>query len=63
MTSSTPTLFKPLPGADGASIDIFFNDRALTVQGGRSVAAALLAAGVSRFRATPVLAHLARLTA
>jgi predicted molibdopterin-dependent oxidoreductase YjgC len=54
MTSSTHTLFRPLPGADAASIDIFFNDRALTVPGGRSVAAALLAAGVSRFRATPV---------
>ncbi|KMZ12321.1 Opine oxidase subunit C [Candidatus Burkholderia humilis] len=54
MTSSTPTLFKPLPGANDASIDIFFNDQPLQVQSGRSVAAALLAAGVSRFRATPV---------
>ncbi|WP_244851731.1 MULTISPECIES: (2Fe-2S)-binding protein [unclassified Caballeronia] len=54
MTSSTPSLFKPLPGADSANIDIFFNGQALSVPGGRSVAAALLAAGVSRFRATPV---------
>jgi D-hydroxyproline dehydrogenase subunit gamma len=49
-----PSLFKPLDGAPRADIEIFFNGAALTVQGGRSVAAALLAAGVARFRATPV---------
>src|SRR3954467_12139123 len=51
------TLFKVLPGAEGAAVTnvaIWFNDQPLTVPGGRSVAAALLAAGVSRFRATPV---------
>lgn len=50
--TSTP-LFRALPGAD-APIDIWFNDRPLRVPGGRSVAAALLAAGIDRFRATPV---------
>jgi D-hydroxyproline dehydrogenase subunit gamma len=55
MTSQTThSLFKPLQGTESASIDIWFNDKPLSVQGGRSVAAALLAAGVSRFRATPV---------
>ncbi|EIF32809.1 hypothetical protein BCh11DRAFT_00544 [Burkholderia sp. Ch1-1] len=56
-TQSTHTLFKPLPGAQGAAaanVAIWFNDQPLSVPGGRSVAAALLAAGVSRFRATPV---------
>lgn len=51
------TLFKPLPSAQGgtvAHVEIWFNDQALSVPGGRSVAAALLAAGVARFRATPV---------
>lgn len=51
-------LFKPLP-AEGAPHEsalarIWFNDQPLAVPAGRSVAAALLAAGVSRFRATPV---------
>ncbi|MGI4985188.1 MAG: (2Fe-2S)-binding protein [Janthinobacterium lividum] len=41
----------PLPDAD---ITLWFDDRPLAVPGGRSVAAALLAAGVRRFRATPV---------
>jgi D-hydroxyproline dehydrogenase subunit gamma len=35
-------------------IQIWFNDAPLNVPGGRSVAAALLVAGVQRFRATPV---------
>jgi predicted molibdopterin-dependent oxidoreductase YjgC len=35
-------------------IQIWFNDQLLNVPSGRSVAAALLAAGVQRFRATPV---------
>jgi len=52
--TSTP-LFKTLPGAD-APVRIWFNDRSMRVPGGRSVAAALLAAGVTRFRATPVSA-------
>ncbi|MFM0172220.1 (2Fe-2S)-binding protein [Paraburkholderia sediminicola] len=56
-TQSTHTLFKPLPGAQGAAathIAIWFNDQPLSVPGGCSVAAALLGAGISRFRATPV---------
>jgi hypothetical protein len=54
---STHTLFKPLADAQvaaAANVDIWFNDQPLSVPGGRSVAAALLASGVSRFRATPV---------
>jgi len=35
-------------------VQIWFNDQPLNVPSGRSVAAALLAAGVQRFRATPV---------
>ena len=35
-------------------VQIWFNGQPLNVPGGRSVAAALLAAGVQRFRATPV---------
>jgi len=56
MTSQTiHTLFKPLPNEQGAAaIEIWFNDRLLTVAAGRSVAAALFAVGISRFRATPV---------
>ncbi|MGN6319617.1 (2Fe-2S)-binding protein [Trinickia sp.] len=50
---STHSLFKPLTDAD-APVDIWFNDEPLQVPGERSVAAALLAAGVSRFRSTPV---------
>ena len=40
--------------AEATTIQIWFNDQPLSVPGGRSVAAALLAAGVQRFRATPV---------
>ena len=53
-------LFRVLPPATGtdaqpeATIQIWFNDQPLNVPGGRSVAAALLAVGVQRFRATPV---------
>jgi predicted molibdopterin-dependent oxidoreductase YjgC len=46
-----------LPDAQAAAtanVAIWFNREPLFVPGGRSVAAALLAAGVSRFRATPV---------
>jgi len=56
MTSSS--LFKMLPSAApalaDAPIEIWFNDIPLKVPGARSVAAALLASGVRRFRATPV---------
>lgn len=57
MTSNS--LFKLLAPASAdnhyaAPIQIFFNDTPLSVASGRSVAAALLAAGVSRFRSTPV---------
>jgi len=50
-------VLSPASGTDAqadATIQIWFNDRPLSVPGGRSVAAALLAAGVQRFRATPV---------
>ncbi|WP_031358397.1 (2Fe-2S)-binding protein [Caballeronia sordidicola] len=52
-------VLSPAAGADAkaqaeATIQIWFNDQALSVPAGRSVAAALLAAGVQRFRATPV---------
>jgi D-hydroxyproline dehydrogenase subunit gamma len=47
-------LFRVLPAVADAPVDIWFNDRPLRVSGGRSVAAALLAAGVGRFRTTPV---------
>jgi len=50
----TEPLFRPIsPGTDGL-ISVEFNGQALTVPGQCSVAAALLAAGVSRFRSTPV---------
>ena len=42
------------PAVADATVHIWFNDEPLEVPGGRSVAAALLAAGVQRFRATPV---------
>lgn len=51
---TTKPLFTVLPGAADAPVDIWFNDEPLRVPGGRSVAAALLAAGIDRFRATPV---------
>jgi predicted molibdopterin-dependent oxidoreductase YjgC len=49
-------LFRTLPSASAAKIDITFNGTSLSVLSGRSVAAALLAAGVQRFRTTPVSA-------
>jgi predicted molibdopterin-dependent oxidoreductase YjgC len=56
MTSNS--LFRVLPPVAPAMADptirIWFNDQPLSVPGGRSVAAALLAAGIQRFRATPV---------
>ncbi|PLZ03159.1 NAD(FAD)-dependent dehydrogenase [Burkholderia sp. WAC0059] len=42
------------PDAAGAPVRIWFNDAPLDVPDGRSVAAALFAAGVRRFRSTPV---------
>ncbi len=55
---TTKPLFRVLPAAvpaeAAATIQIWFNDQPLSVPGGRSVAAALLAAGIQRFRATPV---------
>ncbi|MEM5313496.1 (2Fe-2S)-binding protein [Paraburkholderia sp. JHI869] len=52
-TQAPAPLFKTLSDAE-ARVDIWFNGQPLSVPGERSVAAALLAAGVSRFRATPV---------
>jgi predicted molibdopterin-dependent oxidoreductase YjgC len=50
----TEPLFRPISCATEPFIDIEFEGRRLAVLGQRSVAAALLAAGVSRFRSTPV---------
>jgi predicted molibdopterin-dependent oxidoreductase YjgC len=55
---ATDSLFKVLP-PDGAqenavSVAVTFDGQALRVPQGASVAAALLAAGVRRFRTTPV---------
>jgi hypothetical protein len=50
----TEPLFRPISGATEPFIDVEFDGRRLAVLGQRSVAAALLAAGVSRFRSTPV---------
>ena len=47
-------LFRPLLAGTNAFIEVEFNGRSLAVPGQCSVAAALLAAGVSRFRSTPV---------
>jgi predicted molibdopterin-dependent oxidoreductase YjgC len=50
-------VLSPAPGTDAqaeTTIHIWFNDQPLSVPAGRSVAAALLAAGVQRFRATTV---------
>ena len=50
----TEPLFRSIPGATDAFIDVEFDGHPLAVLGQRSVAAALLAAGVSRLRSTPV---------
>ncbi|NRF67525.1 (2Fe-2S)-binding protein [Aquincola sp. S2] len=50
----TEPLFRPISAAADASVDVEFNGRPLTVPGQASLAAALLAAGVVRFRSTPV---------
>jgi D-hydroxyproline dehydrogenase subunit gamma len=52
----TEPLFRPLSAGTDGLISVEFNGRTLTVPGQGSVAAALLAAGVSRFRSTPVSA-------
>lgn len=52
----TDSLFHPIPSEAQASrtVRLTFNDQPLTVAAGSTVAAALLAAGVRRFRGTPV---------
>ena len=51
----TDSLFQVLPAAaESGSVAITFDGRPLRVPAGASVAAALLAAGVERFRTTPV---------
>lgn len=50
----TEPLFRPISAASEPFIDVEFDGRRLAVLGERSVAAALLVAGVSRFRSTPV---------
>jgi D-hydroxyproline dehydrogenase subunit gamma len=49
-------LFRTLPAASAAKVGVIFNGEPLSVPAGRTVAAALLAAGVQRFRTTPVSA-------
>jgi D-hydroxyproline dehydrogenase subunit gamma len=51
---STEMLFRSISAATESLIDVEFDGRPLAVLGQCSVAAALLAAGVSRFRSTPV---------
>jgi len=50
----TNQLFRPLTSAEGGTVTVEFNGEPLQVPAGRTVAAALLGAGVSRFRSTPV---------
>ena len=50
----TEPLFRPISADTEPFIDVEFDGCRLAVLGQRSVAAALLAAGVSRFRSTPV---------
>ena len=50
----TEPLFRPISTATDAFIEVEFDGRALAVPGQGSVAAALLVAGVSRLRSTPV---------
>jgi predicted molibdopterin-dependent oxidoreductase YjgC len=50
----TEALFRPISATTEPHIEVEFDGRRLEVLGQRSVAAALLAAGVSRFRSTPV---------
>jgi predicted molibdopterin-dependent oxidoreductase YjgC len=54
MTPSKPLFRTLVSSTTEASVEVWFNEQALTVPGGRSVAAALLAAGVRRFRTSPV---------
>lgn len=50
----TNRLFSPLPASGAETVTVEFDGQPLRVPAGRTVAAALLAAGVSRFRSTPV---------
>lgn len=52
----TESLFQPVMSEVRAtrSVSLTFNDQALTVPAGITVAAALLMSGINRFRATPV---------
>ena len=50
----TDPLFRPISAVTEPFVDVEFNGRPLAVPGQASVAAALLAAGVMRFRSTPV---------
>ena len=50
----TEALFRPISATTEPFIDVEFDGRPLKVPGQGSVAAALLAAGVTHFRSTPV---------
>lgn len=47
-------LFRPLAAAEGPQVALTFDDRPIQAPAGCTVAAALLSAGVSAFRTTPV---------
>ncbi|MFM0320073.1 (2Fe-2S)-binding protein [Paraburkholderia nemoris] len=51
---STKPLFKQLTSAGDATVCVTFNDIQFRAPAGSNLAAALLAAGVRRFRSTPV---------
>jgi D-hydroxyproline dehydrogenase subunit gamma len=56
MPTNVNQLFRPLNAGSKKTIVIEFNGQPLDVPAGVTVAAALLAGGVSRFRSTPVSA-------
>lgn len=51
---TTESYFRKLPITSSSTVRIEFNGAPLDVPNGVSIAAALLASGVTRFRATPV---------
>jgi predicted molibdopterin-dependent oxidoreductase YjgC len=51
---STEPLFKQLASAGDKAVCVTFNDMQLQAPAGSNLAAALLAAGIRRFRGTPV---------
>ena len=54
MPTETRPLFRALAPPDGPTVALMFDGRPLRAPAGISVAAALLASGISTFRTTPV---------